>query len=42
MLLRATADLLRVITSVGGAAIKCHVSSVEVDNATPPVVILGQ
>lgn len=38
MLLRATGDLLRVATTNGGASIKCHVSAIETDNATPPVV----
>jgi hypothetical protein len=38
MLLRATADLLRVVTTIGGASLECHVSAIETDNATPPVV----
>lgn len=38
MLLRATGDLLRVITGNGSASVECHVSAIETDNATPPVV----
>lgn len=38
ILLRATGDLLRVITGSGGASIECHVSAIETDNSTPPVV----
>jgi len=37
MFLRATTDLLRVVTSAAGD-VECHVSAVEVDNAAPPVV----
>jgi hypothetical protein len=38
MLLRATADVLRVVTGNGGASILAHVSAVETDASTPPVV----
>lgn len=38
LILRATTDLLRVITGLGGASIECHVSAIEVNSATPPVV----
>jgi hypothetical protein len=38
IILRATGDLLRVITTAGGSDIECHVSSIETDNGTPPIV----
>jgi hypothetical protein len=39
LILRATADLLRVTTTVGGSNIECHVSFVDIlDSAAPPVV----
>jgi len=39
LILRATADLLRVITTVGGSQIEAHVSFVDIlDSAAPPVV----
>jgi hypothetical protein len=38
LILQATADLLRVITTVGGSQIEPHVSFIETDNAAPPVV----
>lgn len=37
LILRATADLLRVVTDAAGA-VACHVSAMEADNATPPVI----
>jgi hypothetical protein len=39
LILRATGDLLRVITTVGGSQIEAHVSYVDIlDSAAPPVV----
>ena len=37
-ILRATADVIRVITGSAVTAITCHVSAMEADNGTPPVV----
>lgn len=38
IILRATADVLRVVTLQAVSAIRAHVAAMEADNATPPVV----
>lgn len=38
LILRATGDLLRVQATTTGSSIKCHVSAIEADNGTPPII----
>lgn len=38
LILRATADAIKVQATTTGSALDCHVSAIECDNATPPVI----